>query len=244
VNYRFAYGPNKGKKALTLKTVPEQDHASTHGLVVKNSGFSLHAGVAVHAQDKAKLERLCRYIARPAVALERLSLNQRGQVVYTLKKPYDDGTTHIVMAPLELIERLAALVPRPRVHLTRFHGVLAPHYKHRKQIVPNPTTDLADPATADANLSESPQQTAQAKNSRMSWARLLKRVFGLDVEVCELCSGKTKIIAAIEDPPVIKKILKHLGLSHTPPEIYPARGPPAPIADEGQAFTLDFDQPP
>jgi hypothetical protein len=88
------------------------------------------------------------------------------------------------------------------------------------------------------------EQSAQAKNSRMSWARLLKRVFGIDVEICELCSGKTRILAAIEDPPVIKKILKHLGLSHMPPQIYPARGPPLQAFEEGQTFTLDFDQPP
>ena len=129
--YRFALGPNKGKKALTLKTVPDTDHVATKGLVAKNSGISLHAGVAMTGTERDKIEKLCRYIARPAVAVERLSLNQRGQVVYTLKKPYDDGTTHIVMTPLELMERLAAIVPRPRVHLTRFAGVFAPHYKYR-----------------------------------------------------------------------------------------------------------------
>jgi hypothetical protein len=68
-----------------------------------------------------------RYIARPAIATERLSVNSRGQVVYRLKKPYDDGTSHIIMEPLELLEKLAAIVPRPRVHLTRFHGAPAPH---------------------------------------------------------------------------------------------------------------------
>lgn len=139
--YRFALGPNKGKKALTLKTVPDTDHVATKGLVVKNSGFSLHAGVAMTGQERDKIEKLCRHIARPAVALERLSLNQRGQVVYTLKKPYDDGTTHIVMTPLELMERLGAIVPRPRVHLIRFAGVFAPHYKYRALVVPKPKAE-------------------------------------------------------------------------------------------------------
>ena len=93
--YRFLTGPNKGKKALVLKTV-DQDHSSGHGLVVKASGFSLHAGVSCKAEERKKLERLCRYIARPAISEERLSVNQKGQVVYKLKKAYDDGTTHIV----------------------------------------------------------------------------------------------------------------------------------------------------
>src|SRR5207249_450079 len=72
-------------------------------------------------------EQLCRYITRPAIANERLKRNRAGQVVLQLKSPYKDGTTHIVMEPLEFMERLAALVPRPRLHLIRFHGVLAPN---------------------------------------------------------------------------------------------------------------------
>ena len=202
VNYRFAMGPNKGKKALTLRTVTEQDHNATRGLVAKSSGFSLHAGVHIAGSERQKLEKLCRYIARPAIALERLSLNAKGQVIYSLKKPYDDGTTHIVMTQLELLEKIAAIIPRPRVHLTRFHGVLAPHYKHRKMIVP------AKPSP-QPELELAPNEEQKATKSRIGWARLLSRVFDIDVSTCHLCGGKTKIIAAIEDPKVILKILNH-----------------------------------
>ena len=73
-----------------------------------------------------KLERLCRYVARPAVATDRLAVTPQGNVRYTLKTPYRDGTTHIILEPLDFIARLAALVPKPRVNLTRFHGVFAP----------------------------------------------------------------------------------------------------------------------
>ena len=92
--------------------------------------------------ERKKLERLCRYIARPPISNERLKLSDCGQVVYELKTPYRDGTTHIVMSPLatagmpevgqcmeqlpEWMQQLAALVPRPRMHLIRYHGVLAP----------------------------------------------------------------------------------------------------------------------
>jgi hypothetical protein len=231
VNYRFAMGPNKGKKALTLRTVPEQDHNATRGLVAKNSGFSIHSGVHIAGSEWQKLEKLCRYIARPAIALERLSLNANGQVVYSLKKPYDDGTTHIVMTQLELLEKIAAIIPRPRVHLTRFHGVLAPHYKHRKMIVP--AKPLPQP-----ELELAPNEDQKATKSRISWARLLKRVFDIDVSTCALCGGKAKIIAAIEDPKVIMKILGHLGLDAKPPNIWPARGPPASAFDEYSQ--LDF----
>ena len=223
VTYRFALGPNKGKKALTLRTLPEQDHNSAKGLVAKSSGFSLHAGVAFAGNEREKIEKLCRYIARPAVAQDRLSLNSHGQVVYRLKKSYDDGTTHITMTQLELLEKLAAIVPRPRVHLTRFAGVFAPHYKHRAMIVPKPKTTALPPVADD-----------KPKATRISWARLLKRVFGIDVETCTQCQGKMQIIAAIEDPRVIKKILGHLGLPTTAPEPWSPRGPPLLTAEYNQ----------
>jgi hypothetical protein len=72
--------------------------------------------------QRKKLEQLCRHITRPAIANERLKLNSTGDVVLRLKSPYQDGTTHIVMSPLEFMQRLAALVPRPRLNLIRFHG--------------------------------------------------------------------------------------------------------------------------
>lgn len=90
-------GLTVGKKALVLKTIPNTDHASGAGLVTAHSGFSLHAGVAVGGGERKKLEKLARYIARPPIAQDRLRLSDTGQVIYQLKKPYSDGTSHIVM---------------------------------------------------------------------------------------------------------------------------------------------------
>lgn len=104
-SYRFLLGPNKGKKALTLKTEADRDHRKgSH--VGKYSGFTLHAGVAVDCGHRKKLEKICRYIARPAISEERLSVNARGQVIYKLKTPYDNGTTQIVFEPMEFMENL------------------------------------------------------------------------------------------------------------------------------------------
>jgi hypothetical protein len=88
ITYRFATGPSKGKKALVLKSLPYGDHNSASGLVAKNSGFSLHAGVATKAQKREELEKICRYIARPALSEERLSTNVRGEIIYRFKKPW------------------------------------------------------------------------------------------------------------------------------------------------------------
>jgi Putative transposase len=70
--------------------------------------------------------RLCRYITRPALANERLKINAKGQVELKLKSRWRDGTTHLVMSLLEFMQRQAALVPRPRLYLIRFHGITIP----------------------------------------------------------------------------------------------------------------------
>mgnify|MGYP003546577885 CR=1 FL=1 len=88
-------------------------------LCADNNGFSLHAAVRCADDDRQALEQLCRTITRPALANERVQTNATGQVVLKLKTPWRDGTTHLVMSPLEFMQRLAALVPRPRLHLIR-----------------------------------------------------------------------------------------------------------------------------
>ncbi len=192
---------------LSLRTVPGRDDKATSTLCAEAHGFSLHAGGRCGERERAQLERLCRYITRPAIANERLGCNAKGEVVLQLKSPWRDGTTHIRMSPLEFMQRLAARVPRPRLHLIRFHGVLAPNARLRAATVPGPAHKPSEHAEEHAHTS-----------ARMGWARLLRRVFDLDLEHCPQCGGEFKIIAAIEAPAVIVRILTHLGL--------PARAPP------------------
>lgn len=99
VTYRIALGPNQGRKVFTLQTLPAWDDSFGEE-VGKVAGFSLHAGVMARADERRKLERLCRYVSRPAVSEKRLSLTANGQVRYQLKTPYRDGTTHVIFEPL------------------------------------------------------------------------------------------------------------------------------------------------
>src|SRR5213592_2103865 len=116
------------------------------------SGFNLHANVSIGARDRERLQRLLRYAARPALALERLSKLPDGRLVYRLKRPWSDGTTDLVFEPQDFIAKLAALVPAPRVHLTRFHGILAPAAKWRPLIVPKPAGGAALPSLLNPEL--------------------------------------------------------------------------------------------
>ena len=134
--YRIAFWPRAGQKVLSLQSIPSFDAQHTQQRCVSEQGFSLHAEVRCAMNQRKKLEQLCRYITRPAIANERLKLNSAGDVVLQLKSPYQDGTTPIVMSPLEFMQHLAALVPRPRLNLIRFHGLLAPNATLRPQIIP------------------------------------------------------------------------------------------------------------
>ncbi len=109
------------------------------------------------------------------------------------------------MTPLEFLQRLAALVPRPRLHLIRLHGVLAPNAALRSQIVPGDPDQVPAPSTE-------PNASPPATRARMSWAQLLKRVFEIDMAACPHCGSPLTLIAAIEEPAVIVKSLAHLGL--------------------------------
>jgi len=115
-----------------------------------------------------------------ALSDERVQLNAVGQVELQLKTPWRDGTTHLVMSPLEFMQRLAALVPRPRLHLIRYHGVLAPNARLRPLVVPQ-EPELQERAAEAAAAAGCEADTVQSRPHRISWARLLKRVFSCDV---------------------------------------------------------------
>jgi len=197
--------------------------------VAKVNGFSLHAGVSCEGHERDKRERLCRYIARPAVAIPRLSLSSTGKVVYTLKTPYRDGTTQVAFDPVDFMARLAALVPKPRVNLTRYHGVLAPNHRWRGWVTPaRRGKELKKAANTEPG-------TPTERHAAMTWAQRLKRVFNIDIEVCDRCGGAVKVIACIEDHDTIDQILVHRRrkeqempiLAHLVP---PTRAPPGTLS--------------
>ena len=158
------------------------------------------------------MEQLIRYTARGAVSLERLQEDANGDLVYTFTHPWSDGTTGIRLSPLELLEKLAALIPLPYVHLVRYGGCLAPHSHLRSSVIPTPRQQGVD---AEETPRGSPYWT---------WARLLGRVFDLEMATCPWChQGTLRLIAVITQGEVIRKILRHLKRSVDPPPIAPAR---------------------
>ncbi|OLP07387.1 putative transposase [Rhodoferax antarcticus ANT.BR] len=219
-------------------------------------GFSVDAGVRIEAADRAGLERLLRYCARPPFALDRLK--QRGaDLVYRCGKghaeplPSSKYAGELVLTPLELINRIAQLVPPPRTHRHRYYGVLAPNSPLRaavtamaqaEQVVaPIVRSSVADAVCTDAgsaggvpgvsgvDAAAQPEPPAKPKPrppSHYLWAALIARIVDAFPLLCPMCGGQMRIIAFITFSADIHKILEHIGVDPEAPRITPARGPP------------------
>ena len=156
-----------------------------------------------------------------------------------LKTPYRDDTTHVIFEPMDFIARLVALVPKPRVNLTRFHGVFAPNSAHRAPVTP------ANRGKGNkARTLHSPEEpTPAGRRAAMTWAQRLKRVFNIDIEICTSCGGAVKSIACIEDPLVIKKILTHIdskAAGSAARRLPSCRAPPHDCMDAGGRATQEL----
>ena len=165
------------------------------------------------------------------MASERLSELTDGRLLYGLRHRWRDGTTHVAFEPLELIDRLAALVPPPRFHTVRYHGVLASRSKLRAEVVPDCNAHVQNSTTATATgagLGPIATPTPEARSSRPSryycWSELMRRVFDVDVLRCPRCqTTPMRILAAIHPPTATRAILESLGLPTRAPPIAPAR---------------------
>jgi len=204
-------------------------------------GFSLDGSVRIAGHDRAGLERLLRDCARPPFALHRLRpessrvplSSSDARLVYELPRPARDGRTRIRLSPLELLDRLARLIPPPRVHRHRYHGVFAPNATWRREATRYGREDMDD-AGSDAEPNEGKGTDALVpscghgadRGPRRRWAQLLARVYEVHPLRCPACHGQMRILAFLTDPAVVRPILRHLRIPEHPPPVRPARGPP------------------
>jgi hypothetical protein len=229
----------------------------------ENSGFSVDASVRITLLDRdvpsyfRSLEHLLRYCARPPFALERLSVirGEDGRIAcvrYVLprhkaanwvgrgrgRKSTRPGASGVVeLSPFEFLDRLADLVPPPRKHRHRYHGVFAPNHKLRRAVTglaignigkrrEAATGGHAGNARVTDGCCDTRAKPRSHDTSRIAWAKLMARVgeeFPLE---CPACGGDIRLISFITEPGPIRKILTHLGEPLEPPPISPAHGPP------------------
>jgi hypothetical protein len=170
-------------------------------------GFNLQATTRVAINDKPGRERLCRCLLRPTPANDRFSVLDGGSVGIAFKQPWSDGTSAVQMHPLALIARLAALVPPPRRHLTRYVVLLSSYGKLRSQVAPKPATEQ------DSSNAKNP-----AGNSRyIPWAELLRRTFAIEIK-CGKCGSRLCLVTLVKTESVGRKILVAMHLRVEAPE--------------------------
>jgi hypothetical protein len=217
IEHRIALGENAPNKVRRILQDPHEGQRTGH-LCYASNGFSLHAATHIPAWDRKRLFNLCLYITRPPLSSESLEELPNGDLTFKLKTPWDDGTTHLVFTPTELIEKLAAIIPPQRFHQLRYHGLLAPNAKLRSKVVPK------RPVVPDTEEEISP--ALPPPSAKRSWAQLLKHVYDIDMKVCPSCGGEMKIIAFITDPCEVKRYLEGTGESTETPYFAPARASP------------------
>ena len=133
---RVATGARAGQRVMRVGSTPDAPTEPVGGgLHAASGGFDLHAGVAVPAGDRDRLEHLCRYVLRPPIAQNALELDAAGSILLRLRRPWRDGTWAVRFAPTELLEKLAAMIPKPRINLLVYHGAFAPHACGRPEAV-------------------------------------------------------------------------------------------------------------
>ncbi len=193
-----------------------REEARAMGQWAHGGGFSIDAKVRIVASDRAGLERLLRYCARPIFAGERLSwMDVDEQLLYHLPKPLHDGQTVLILTPFEFLERIAALIPPPRRHRHRYHGVLAPNSPLRSQVTAragSPIDEKSDgKCTSDTTQAEDREEQVPSQGASYLWAMLLARIYEVFPLICPHCGAELRIIAFLTESDPIVRILDHIG---------------------------------
>lgn len=192
----------QGGGAGRVRGAPEAPPRERGGLWGWDDYYDLHAGLPIREEDRQGLERLIRYIARPPLSLKRLTEMDDGRLCLRLKRAWEDGTTCFVFRPAQLLGRLAAIVTQPKVHLTHYFGVLAPHAKWRPWVVPGGEPGAAK--TAEGLVG------AKRRSSWIPWAQLIEHVFGINPLKCGFCGGMMHVRAVVETIETARKLLEEV----------------------------------
>jgi hypothetical protein len=216
-------------------------------LACRHSGFSVDTSVCIAAHDRAGLERLRK---SGSELVYRCAKQQSEPCSGQRDKRSAKGETgeELHLTPLELIDRIVAVVPPPRTHRHRYFGVLAPNSPHRATVTEmaqstaaqtaQPLEVRSEPANTDAGegapgvsnplptQAEPAQPVPPKRPARYLWAVLMARIYEEFPLLCPLCGGQMRIIAFITHSADIRHILEHTGAETKPPRINPARGPP------------------
>ena len=211
-----ALGERAGKKARRIQVLGGKEFVLPPRCA-SFEAYNLHAGVGLKASDRSGLERLCRYLLRPPLAKARLERREDGMVMVGLKRVWSDGSTALLFTPLELTERLVALVPPSRANQIVYRGVLAGNAKWRREVIPRPRPETPEAAAERRAKRLSRRPRLHFEGERPSWDDLLRRVFSVEGFVCPGCAGPLRLRTIVVNPVVARRIIAGLQQATGPP---------------------------
>ncbi len=212
---KVGVGERCGQAVRRLGVVPEyfRDEQSTATIggarCASLDGFSLHANTAIKAWQRERLENLVSYMCRPPISTDRLKLRDDGDVVYEFKRPWKDGSWAIILSPMEFMEKIVSLVPRPYQNMCIYSGVFGPRSRARNKIIRKPLEQDED------------DKSKSSSSKTYTWAEAMAKVFAIDVSRCKCCGGKLKVVSACTKASVVRRILEHVGIGADPPSFAP-----------------------
>ena len=188
-----------------------------------HSGFNVHIGEAIAANDKESLTRVARYMLRAPVILSRISYDREQQTV-RIGPQRSRGGGPAVLDVLDFVARLTVQIPDPHERLVLYYGPYSNASRQRRV----PGDRDVPPALGDNSTTG--DESEWRRSRRIRWAKLIKKVWKEDPLLCSKCGGRMQIISFITDPTVIDKILRHIGWKHQDPLPPRYRPPPKPCA--------------
>jgi hypothetical protein len=227
IKSKIAFGPNTGKYVAKIGSgfgFEEEIPLAKGKRCFSINGFSIHANSATNTHQRDRLETMIQYMARGPIANDRIEITSTGNIKWRLKTQFSDGTTHLLLTPLEFLEKLSVLIPPPKTHLIRWGGCFAAHSPYRLRLVLKPE---AKKGFGFDNAKDG------IKPKNHSWSRALARAFKIDVLKCEACGGNLVPLGVLKDSAQMTRYLQHVGLDPEPP----ARAPPRIVQE-----LFDFDQ--
>jgi len=164
----------------------------------RHSGFNVFCGPRIQPGDQQAMENLARYIIRASFSQERMAyIEEESKVSYQSK----DGKEEKVFDALEWLAAMCSHVPNKGEQMVRYYGYYSNVSRGKRQ-----------KENQDSLIPYILEPGGSSKEYRKNWARLIQKIYEVDPLTCPKCQGRMRIIAFIEDPEVIKKILKHLDL--------------------------------
>ena len=216
-----ATGERAGKQVRRVQRLGGKDFALPSRCAAYG-GYNVHAGVSFAASDRNGLERLCRYVLRPPLAVGRLERLDNGRVRLGMKRTWSDGTTAIELSPVELVEKLAAIIPPPRANQTLYAGILAGNAAWRAEVVPKVPTSTEAQREERLALKLVKRGYKVSLNPRredaLCWAELLRRVFHVEGWNCPDCGKRMRLRTVVLGPPASTVVVRGLLHSRGPPD--------------------------